>query len=520
MATSGLVGYAFVRDALDLTAFALERPARVGPVTRIERGENALSVPAGVAPDKGDDLLSHLLFALKHEGVNLQVLAQALPSVPAARMQVEFAAAPNGQYIRVACHLWEAWTGQKLTERPDIGGAYVDIFDRNRYITGPSQRDPRWRVDFNGLGTVRYCATVERTPAIEAAMNSDILRRAKAFLDSLDGSMMERALSWAYLHETEDSYAIEREAPSEDKARTFIGLLKQAHRGHPLSEAYLVELQSSVLTNPLERAVQFRSRQNWLRGPGRGAPSVTYVPPPPDLMVDLMDHWMHFANHAPQHIDPIVAASIASFGFVFIHPFMDGNGRLSRFLFHKALCTSGRLEDGMLLPVSVAMKRHEKEYLETLQHFSRPARACVNVTWLDENSFAFDFKGGAAADAIFRFWDATRCVEFGFQMAEQALDVELRQEIRYLHLFDAIKKRADETMDVRGSVLAILISGCLHNEGIVSNNKRKRYGDVVSASMFDEIEEITQSVLAEAAGRDFGAEPLPQAVRSRPRPRS
>ena len=38
----------------------------------------------------------------------------------------------------------------------------------------------------------------------------------------------------------------------------------------------------------------------------------------------------------------------------------------------------------------------------------------------------------------------------GYAFVRDALDVELRQEIRYLHLFDAIKKRADETMDVRG----------------------------------------------------------------------
>ena len=78
---------------------------------------------------------------------------------------------------------------------------------------------------------------------------------------------------------------------------------------------------------------------------------------------------MVFANEAPGHVDPIVAASVASFGLVFIHPFMDGNGRLSRFVFHQALCNSGRLAKGFLLPVSVAMKRHEADYLAALPTF-------------------------------------------------------------------------------------------------------------------------------------------------------
>lgn len=124
-------------------------------------------------------------------------------------------------------------------------------------------------------------------------------------------------------------------------------------------------------------------------------------------MAELMEQWLAFANQAPAEIDPIVAASISSFGFVHLHPFMDGNGRLSRFLFHKALCASGQLEAGMLLPVSVTMRRHEQQYLKTLQHYSRPARQCVNVSWLGGNDFNFDFKGGAGAHAIYRYCDAT-----------------------------------------------------------------------------------------------------------------
>ena len=490
------VGYEFVRAALRLTAFPPSRPAMIGSVTRIERNAHFLAVPGTVAPPTGDPL-SHLLFALKHEGVNMQVLAQALPHIAASRLRTELVSTPNGQYLRMVCYLWEALTHQSLGHRPDMAGGYVELFDPQRYITGPSQRNARWRVDFNGLGSVRYCATVERTPAIEAAMASDILGRARTFAAGLGKQMMDRALAWAYLHETEDSYAIEREAPSADKARTFISLLKQAHEGAPLTEDYLVALQSSVVTNPFDKAVQFRTRQNWLRGPMRGANGVTYVPPPPELVDGLMDDWMAFANTAPKHVDAIVAASIASFGFVFIHPFMDGNGRLSRFLFHKALCTSGQLASGMLLPVSVAMKRHENDYLEALQHYSRPARECVNVTWLGDDNFDVKFTGDAS---IFRYWDATPCVEFGFRMAEQALDVELRNETRFLANFDAVKQAVDERHDVRGSVLAALISICIRADGVISKNKRKRYADGVPAATFDFIERITRRVLDAGAG--------------------
>ena len=490
------VGYEWLRRSLDLSAFEVERPARVRPVTRVMEAEGLLAVPAHVAPEEGD-VLGQVLFALKHEGINLQILAQAAPHVPADHLKAALAETPNGRYVRVLAHLWEAFTGQLLVDRPLVAGGYVDVFDPDRYITGPAQRDARWRVSFNGLGTVRYCATVERTPAIVQGMASDVLGRTAAFLDSLGPDMLDRALSWAYLHETEDSYAIEHEKPSEDKARAFVQLLKMAHDGRLLTEDYLAELQSTTVTNPLDKAVQFRIEQNWLRGPGRGASGVTYVPPWPELLLDLMLEWMRFANEAPRHIDPIVAASLASFGFVFLHPFMDGNGRLSRFLFHQALCTSRRLPKGQLLPVSVAMKRHEAQYLAALQSYSRPARERVQVTWIDEGEYRFEFKGDAA---IFRFWDATRCVEFGFQMAEQALDVELKQETVFLAQFDEVTRRVNAQIDIRNNDLATLAIICLDNAGVISAKKRKRYADRVPVAAFDVIEAAVRE--AQAAVQD------------------
>lgn len=490
-------GYELVRTSLNLAAVPPTRPAIIRPVTRIEAVEGHLAVPAHVAP-QSEDPLSHLLFGLKHEGVNMQILSQALPKIPAERMLRELKGAPNGQYIRAACYLWEMHTGSVLAGKPDISGAYVDLFDSTRYVTGPDNRNSRWRLNFNGLGSPYYCVTVERTPAVEAGIQSNILGRTKAFIASLGQEMMDRALSWAYLHETEDSYAIEHEAPSEDKARKFIALLKQAHEGRPLTEEYLVELQSSTVSGVFEKAVQFRIEQNWLRSSGRGgASSVSYVPPPPDSVPRLMEEWMAFANTAPKHIDPIVAASVASFGFVYIHPFMDGNGRLSRFLFHKALCTSGQMEKGALLPVSVAMKRHERQYLEALQTFSTPARELVQVTAAGEGQFYFDFK---ADDSIYRYWDATPAVEFGFAMAEQALDVELRQETQYLAHFDAIRRAIDGRYDVRGSLLATLISISIDGGGTISNNKRKRYAGDLSPEVFDAIELETRAVLADEVG--------------------
>jgi hypothetical protein len=154
-----VVGYEFLRRSMGLTGFEVSRPAQVRPVTRVMLAEGLLAVPAHVAPE-GNEPLDHLLFALKHEGVNLQLLAQAMPAIPAEHLLAALQQTPNGQYIRIACFLWEVFTGQRLVDRPGVAVGYADVFDPARYVTGPAQRDARWRVNFNGLGSLRQTSWV------------------------------------------------------------------------------------------------------------------------------------------------------------------------------------------------------------------------------------------------------------------------------------------------------------------------------------------------------------------------
>jgi hypothetical protein len=338
-------GYAWLQEALQLSAFPVCRPAKVQPVTRIKRIGEALAVPQNLVPAP-DNLLGHLLFALKHEGLNLAIRAQALPLIPAASLEAELQKSPNGIYIRKACFLREAFTGEELQQHSPVRGAFVPLFDPRLYVTMPGERNSRWRVEFNGIGTITYCATVERTPEIARLLEHDILARAQDFIRNLPSGTMDRAIQWAYLHETQDSFAIEKESPSDDKARKFIKLLRQAHEGIPLSEDNLVHLQNATISNPFDMAAAFRHEQNHLASGLQGAVGVTYVPPEASLCRELMEQLMALGNDAPTRIDPLVAAGVISFGFVFLHPFMDGNGRLSRFLIHQTLCRAGALDNG------------------------------------------------------------------------------------------------------------------------------------------------------------------------------
>lgn len=368
--------------------------------------------------------------------------------------------------------------------------AYAPLFDPKEYITGTPVRHPRWRIEFNGLGDLHYCPIVRRTPGLEALLAQDLLGEAVEFAQSVGQAMLDRALAWAYLSETEGSFAIEGEAPSEDKARLFVRLLQQAHDRRPLSEEYLVELQNSAVTNPFDKAVQFRTEQNRLQGPARGAAGVTYLPPPPELSTELMERLMAQANAGPGPTDPLVKAAVTSFGFVLIHPFMDGNGRLHRFLFHHALCQSGRLPNGFLLPVSMAMKRHEDDYLAALQTFSRPARELWEVKWLGGEDYVYTASPGI--DAIYRYWDATPCVEFALRMTQMALEHDLQREAQFLAGYDKVLKEVNARFDVRGPDLATLILCCSDQGGKLSKGRRRQFAGRVQEPVFDFIEQQVQ----------------------------
>ena len=62
------------------------------------------------------------------------------------------------------------------------------------------------------------------------------------FVAQLTPLAAERVMSWAYLHETQSSFAIEKEMPTQTKAEAFVALLKQASQAELLDEAYLVAL--------------------------------------------------------------------------------------------------------------------------------------------------------------------------------------------------------------------------------------------------------------------------------------
>lgn len=481
------IGYQWLIERFNLDVLPLQFPARLGPSGRIEKLANEIRVPNRLALDDDADALDHLLFAFKHEDMNLAVAMAAMPHISAARLREQFVTTPTGAFIRLACFFWEAATGQELIQNPVVQGGYVSVFDEEKFVTGPTRSVQRWRVRFNGLGTLKYCATVRRTPLIEAELAASVLDRVNAAVAGMDAALRDRALEWAYLSETRGSFAIENEVPAPSKQAAFVNILRQAHLRQPLDEDYLAQLQNTVITNPLDQAVAFRHEQNYLARGGTGSLAVTYIPPPPELARELMEELMTWLNDGPTDVPAMVAGAIGAFGFVFIHPFMDGNGRLSRYLMHHVLCTTGALANGLVLPMSVAMKANERDYLAALEAFSKPMKKLWDVQWLHDDEYNFQYKGELAF-VPYRYWDATQAVEFSLKMADVALNEHLRSEAEFLMRFDAAFAAVNQAVDIRSKDLVVLLRGALQNNGVVSANRRAQYSLTVPEATFDLIQ--------------------------------
>lgn len=108
----------------------------------------------------------------------------------------------------------------------------------------------------------------------------------------------------------------------------------------------------------------FRPSVGWVGG--NSPLDAAYVPPPPELIGELMDDLVRFAGSTDAGLDPITHAAVLHAQFELIHPYGDGNGRLGRVLISRALRRAG-LAVRSAVPISVAIARDPGGYLSGLK---------------------------------------------------------------------------------------------------------------------------------------------------------
>lgn len=98
-----------------------------------------------------------------------------------------------------------------------------------------------------------------------------------------------------------------------------------------------------------------------------GKEKVHYEAPPSDVVPDMMTDFLRWINSDNTVTDPVLKAAVAHLWFVAIHPFDDGNGRLTRTITDMQLAKA----DGFPLrfySMSAEILREKKTYYEILEH--------------------------------------------------------------------------------------------------------------------------------------------------------
>jgi len=479
------VGYTWLIKEFALTAFPLSHESYIG--ARARSDTTRAGVVREIFPPSywpGDDAFDHLVFALKYDDFNLDVLDQTLAKLGPDRIRTYIEAQPNGRYVRQLGYVFELLSGEQLNLSVSIGGRYVDLLDPKKYIVAAvTDKSTRWHINDNLLGSARFCPLVRRVPEIDALLEANVTSRLEAFRAQVEPALFQRAVDYLYFKETRSSYDIEREVPTPDREQRFVRALRDAGKAassEVLSEAVLTELQN-LIVEPRYAQTGFRDWQNYVGEsmPGR-APIVHYVCPPGDMVGALMDGLLDCADKA-DGIHPVVRAALVSFGFVFIHPFEDGNGRIHRFLIHDFLGRDGLVPRDMVLPVSAYMLHHPQEYDRVLESYSKPLRTVLSISMDDNEQLTINNR--VEASGSYRYPDLTNQVHYLLYAVEQTINTELVTEILFIRGYDLAKAAMRDVVDMPDRRLDLLIKLLYQNKGVLSKGKRSDFAELTDLEL-------------------------------------
>lgn len=192
--------------------------------------------------------------------------------------------------------------------------------------------------------------------------------RKEALISSqIEGT--QSSLSDLLLYENDEAPAVavdDVEEVSNYIAALNHGLMRMKG-GFPLSVRLICEMHKILLRGGRgsnKAPGEFRRSQNWIGGirPGKAR----FVPPPPEMVNELMSDLEKFAHDEEMKMPALVKAALLHVQFETIHPFLDGNGRLGRLLITLLLCADGVLIEPILY-LSLHFKEHRQLYYDLLQ---------------------------------------------------------------------------------------------------------------------------------------------------------
>ena len=446
--------------------------------------------------DPGDNLEDHLTFALKFEGINLEILNALFLVVDRKELERFIKETPAGKYARKIWFLYEYLMGKELDLDPAKVTNYVDLLDQSKYYTAKGIPHRRQKVTDNLLGDRLFCPMVRHTDNLKNYMDLQLNKKGMELVGNYPEEVLRRAVSYLYTKETKSSFEIERATPDQKRAARFVELLRIADDREFFNKPSLLELQKATVDERFANN-DFRAEQNYVgQTVSFGNEIVDFVAPKPEDIAELMEGMFYaYKRMMSSEVHPVVIAAAISFGFVFMHPFDDGNGRIHRFLVHNILAKRRFTPKGLIFPISATMLRKIKEYNETLELFSEPLLPLLDFE-LDSDG-RVDVKNETALH--YKYIDMTAIAERLFGFIQDTIENELVSELEFILDYDKAKLTIRDIVDMPDQLIDLFIRLCIENNGRLSKNKRKTKFEQLTNKEVAQMEECVRNAFSRTA---------------------
>lgn len=441
--------------------------------------------PAAYHPS--DDFAGHFEFGLKYEEIHLEFFARLFAVTGPQPIEAWCKNEPFGQYARRTGFFYEWLTGQQL-DVPDVtNGGYIDAIAADHYLTRTkATRVRRWRINNNLPGTVDFCPMVRRTPAIQEALQFDLGAELHELDRTYGADILLRTASWLTFKESRASFLIEKEADQADRIQRFAHVIAQycGHIQDPLSDKSLHILQAAILGHDafglgLRRSPVFVGQATMREN------IVHYIAPHFDDLTSMLEGLNAF-EQATRGAESLARAAVLAFGFVYIHPMRDGNGRIHRFLINDTLVRDKAMPDGVILPVSATITsstEFRSGYDRALEVFSRPFmrryatayRFGEVLTYEDGTPSNFIFEDYDNARFAWRYPDLTEHVLYTARVVAHTVRAEMAEEAKVLMVFQRALEQLKDVVEMPDQDANRIIRSVKDNNWTISGKLKKQY---------------------------------------------
>lgn len=413
-----------------------------------------------------NNLYKQLTFALKYEGINLLVLKKLFVAVDKAQITAIIESEALGQYSRKLWFLYE-WLLEEKLDIPDLTtGNYVPLLDEKLQYAITGVKSQRHRITNNLPGTKKFCPIIFKTEKLENYINAKLSEQKNKYLKGIHADVLRRASSFLLLKDSKASFTIEKESPGTNRAMRWGKAIGQAGN-KPLSLEELERLQQIVIENARFVTLGLREEGGFVGEHDRstGTPIPEHISARHEDIPSLINGLIH-ANVLMQDesYDAVLASAAVAFGFVFIHPFEDGNGRLHRYLVHHVLAKKEFTKQGVIFPISTSILDHIDDYRKTLESYSHPLLDFVE--WKETEGHNVEVLNETID--LYRYFDATKQAEFLYDCVDDTLQRIIPQDVNYLLKYDEFKRFVDDEFEMPDKMVAMLLRFMEQNNGVLS----------------------------------------------------